>query len=650
MTPSRHRDVRQEKNIPAAVTTKHLNANTFQHFSMYDKKTWVILTICGSLLVANFYYMNKDQQARAELRAREEALQKTISPDKDPAAVTTAGLTIEPPPPPTEEELVVLENDKMSFTLTSIGGGVKFADFKTEFEVGSKTTQVRANRFGSGPIGAIAGAGENLENISYAYKAEESVPNKKAVFIAKLSSGLIAKKTFSLNVGPEVGAPYLLSFDLQLENASANAINLNQWSIFIGEAAPTYQAEVGQQTGFFWHENGKMNFKDGSSFKGGMFGSEKATQTSGSTELVEYAGVTSQFFATVLRAKEPAVTNVWAKPSLVTLPNIGTKPVTSVRAGMQLPPTTLNPHEPKTLSYLVFIGPKHNDMLRKMDKHWGSGWGDVMQYGWFDIVSRTLNWVLNAYHGVLDGIAKNWSWGLSIIFLTITVRAVIWPLHAKSTRTMKRMSKLQPEMAKLKEKYADDPNKLNTEMMGLYKTFGINPLGGCLPMFIQIPIFFGFYRMLQYAVELRGQSFLWVNDLSQPDTLMHISGVPLNILPIVMAITSFLQIQMTPKTGDKMQQNMIKFMPFMFFFFCYNFASALALYWTTQNIFSIGQTWLMNKIPEPELKARVITGKKSWVQRAADRQAEIQRERKAGQQGMKDVTPDPKKKRPRTGG
>ena len=214
------------------------------------------------------------------------------------------------------------------------------------------------------------------------------------------------------------------------------------------------------------------------------------------------------------------------------------------------------------------------------------------------------------------------------------------------------MSKLQPEMAKIKEKYADDPNKINTETMGLYKKYGINPLGGCLPMLIQIPIFFGFYRMLQYAVELRGHSFLWVSDLSQPDTLMHLSflgNLPLNLLPIVMAITSFLQIRMTPQTGDATQQKIMMFMPFMFFFFCYNFASALALYWTTQNIFSIGQTWLMNKIPEPELVARSGSGKKSWAQRMAERQAEMQRQRKqGGANEMKDVTP--KKRPPRTGG
>jgi len=614
---------------------------------MYDKKTWVILTICGSLLAANFYYMNKNQQAEAARLAAQQKLEKTVEPGKDPAAVTTAELTVEPPPPPTEEELVVLENEKVAFTLSTIGGGVKYADFKTEFEVGSTTTRVRANRFAPGPIGAIAGAGEALENVSYAFKAEDSVPGKKAVFIAKLPSGLIAKKTFSLVESTDAGAPYLLNFDLQLENSATIAVNLNQWSVFIGEAAPTYQAEVGQQTGVFWLENGSMNFRD-NSFKDWWFQSSRESFRSSSARPVQYAGVTNQFFATLIRPKDPEVTTVWAKKTDVHLPS-QPKTVTSVRAGLQLPPVVLNPREPKTVSYLIFIGPKHNDMLRKMEKYWGPGWGDVMQYGWFGIVSRTLNWTLNFYHRAIDGVAKNWAWGLAIIFLTITVRAVIWPLHAKSTHTMKRMAKLQPEMAKIKEKYPDDPNKLNTEMMGLYKTYGINPLGGCLPMFIQIPIFFGFYRMLQYAVELRGQSFLWVNDLSQPDTLMHIAGIPLNILPIVMAISSFLQIRMTPMTGDKMQQNIIKFMPFMFFFFCYNFASALALYWTTQNIFSIGQTWLMNKVPEPELKARPVSNKKSWVQRAAERQQQIQKERKDSQ-GMKDVTPDKKKRPPRTGG
>ncbi len=621
---------------------------------MYDRKTWAVLALCGGLLAANLYYSSQNNAALAAERARQESVQKSPAPQPETVTTTTAELTVETPPPPTEEETVILESKEVLFTLTNIGGGIKHAEFKNQFQVGSKSTLVQVNHYGAGPIGGLAGAGETLENVPYAYKADESVPGKKAVFIAKLASGLIAKKTFSLVESDKVGSPYLLDFELKLENAATNAINLNQWSLFLGESAPTYQAEVGDQTGFFWRADGSINFEAGTGFKGGMFGSAKSIMKSDGEKPVEFAGVTNQFFTTVVRPKEPSITEVWAKPTEVKLTK-DSATITSVRAGLQLPPATLSPRELKTLSYLIFIGPKDNTMLRKMDGIWGDGWGDVMQYGWFSVVSRTLNFLLNTFHSLLDGVAKKWAWGLAIILLTITVRIVIWPLHAKSTHTMKRMAKLQPEMAKIKEKYADDPNKINTETMGLYKKYGINPLGGCLPMFIQIPIFFGFYRMLQYAVELRGQGFLWVDDLSQPDTLMHLEflgGLPLNILPIVMAISSFLQIRMTPMTGDPMQQKIIMFMPFMFFFFCYNFASALALYWTTQNIFSIGQTWLMNKVPEPELKARAVSDKKGFVQRMAERQAEMEKAKKQGGGGMRDVTPDAKKKPrpPRTGG
>ena len=618
---------------------------------MYDRKTWIVLVLCSALLAANLYFSGQNQKAEAARIAREQAAKAAATPPSDPAVSPEAGLTVEAPPPATDEELIVLQNEKVAYTLTNIGGGIKYAEFKDEYEVGSKTVRVRANRYGNGPIGAIAGAGETLENIPYSYKADESIEGLKAVFIARHPSGLIAKKTFTLNQGDKPGASYLIDFDLKLENTTAAAVNLSQWSLFLGESAPLYQSEFAQQTGFFWREDGEIHFKDGAAFKGGWFSSAKSVIPSPPDHVVEFAGVTNQFFTTVLRPRQPAVATVWAKPEMITLQQ-GAKPLTSVRAGLHLPSTNLEPRVPTDFQYRIFIGPKHNPMLRKMDKHWGDGWGDVMQYGWFWWVSRPLNWLLNSYHNLLDSVAKNWSWGLAIILLTITVRIFIWPLHAKSTRTMKRMSKLQPEMTKLKEKYGDDPNKLNTEMMGLYRKFGINPLGGCLPMLLQIPIFFGFYRMLQFAVELRHEKFLWVADLSQPDTLTTIVGIPINILPIVMGITSFLQILITPKTGDKMQQRIMLFMPLIFFFFCYNFASALALYWTTQNIFSIGQTWLMNKMPEPELKPRKDGGKKSWVQRMAERQAEMQKMRDKGiTPGMRDVTPEPKKKRPpRTGG
>jgi YidC/Oxa1 family membrane protein insertase len=636
---------------------------------MYDRKTWVAIALCGALLALNFYYSSKTSLEQKALRESEEVAKKNAAPPAEVAVKPVVEAATELPPAPATEETVLLETPEVVFTLTNIGGGIKQAAFKNQFQVGKKSALVELNHFGAGPVGGLVGAGEKLENLAYTYKAEDSAPGKKAVFIAKLPSGLIAKKTFSLVESDKAGTPYLLNFELQLENAAATEINLNQWSIFLGEASPLYQDEVGPQTGFFWHENGSMLFKDTGAFKGSMWGGAAPEIVRSEAGLkIEYAGVTNQYFTTVVRPSEPQVAGVWGKTNTVKVTEISKTPtdtaraVDSVNAGLQLPSTALGAGQSKTISYLIFMGPKHNDMLRKMEASWGAGWGDLMQYGsWMQWSARPLNYVLNLYHRLFDGMAKQWAWGLAVIFLTLTVRLLIWPLHAKSTHTMKRMSKLQPEMAKIKEKYADDPSKINTETMGLYRKYGINPLGGCLPMLIQIPIFFGFYRMLQYAVELRGHGFLWVNDLSQPDTLTTLSlpfslpfigsNLAINILPIIMALSSFQQLRMTPKTGDPTQQKIMMFMPFMFFFFCYNFASALALYWTTQNIFSIGQTYLMNKVPEPELKARKVSDKKSFLQRMADRQLEMQKAKANG--GMRNVTPTDEKKKPRpprTGG
>jgi len=624
---------------------------------MYDRKTWIVLIICGILLAINLHYSAENQRKRSEQTQREQARQAATALDaapldpSAPAIATEAGLTVEAPPPP-EEQLVTLESSELIYTFTSFGGGIKHAEFKDQFEVGSDSLRVRMNRFGAGPIGGFATQnGDSLENIPYAFSEKESIPGKRVVLIGRLASGLIAKKSFSLVDSREPGAPYLLDFDLKIENTAPVALNLNQWSLFLGEASPLYQREQINHTGFFWRVDSDMSFEEATTFKGGWFSSEKSLVTS-PEEAIGYAGVANQFFTTSLRPREAAATTLWARPETVTLAD-GGAPLQAVRAGLRLPSVSLDPGAQHDISYRLFIGPKHNRMLRQM----GGGWGDIMQYGWFWWVSLPLNWLLNSLHDIFDGIAKNWSWGLAIIFLTLVVRTLIWPLHAKSTRTMKRMSKLQPEMAKLKEKYPNDPNKLNQEMMGLYRKFGINPLGGCLPMLLQIPIFFGFFKMLQSAVELRHQGFLWVQDLSQPDTLGYVMGIPVNILPIVMGITSFIQIAITPKTGDKMQQRVIMFMPLIFFIFCYNFAAALALYWTTQNLFSIGQTWLMNKIPEPELKAKAVSGKKTWVERMAEKQAELQKlqqQRNAATGGkpgaMRDVTPDKKKRPPKTGG
>jgi YidC/Oxa1 family membrane protein insertase len=168
------------------------------------------------------------------------------------------------------------------------------------------------------------------------------------------------------------------------------------------------------------------------------------------------------------------------------------------------------------------------------------------------------------------------------------------------------MQALSPKMQELREKYKDDPTKMNQELMRLYKDYGINPVGGCLPMLIQIPIFFGLFTMLRQAVELRNANFFWIHDLSQPDTVAHIAllgyNIPLNVLPLIMAATSFWMTHLTPKSGDPTQQRMMMFMPIIFIVFCYNFAAALALYYTTQNLLTVLQLYINQRQPMPTLQ------------------------------------------------
>ena len=624
---------------------------------MYDRKTWVVLAICGVLIALNIYFSPKTPPTPASKSATAENIfSDTAAP---------AGLSVETPPPPTSEEIIVLENDEVAFTLTNIGAGIKYVEFKKHKDVTDKTKYVRINSHGGGPIGGLIDSNQNLDNTSFSYLADQSTPGKSAVYIQTLSSGLIVKKTYSLETSEIPGQHFFINLSLAIQNTNKTNFELSDYSLYLGTSAPLYEKERPTHTGFFWYENNEMHFEAATAFKGGWFSSARTTITSKSEDPIVYAGVTDQFFTTVVRPQKPEITQVWGKPKQVRLTKDGLA-LSAVRAAISLPETKLTPATPTVLEYKIYTGPKANTTLRKLDnnKSVGQGWGDVMQYGWFWFVSRPLNWLLNFLHSGIDNFSTTQSWGLAVICLTIIVRLCIWPLHAKSTRSMKRMSKLQPKMAELKEKYKDDPTKLNTETMGLYRKYGINPLGGCLPMFIQIPVFFGFFRMLDYAVELRGESFLWVNDLSQPDIFYTIhlpfslplfgDVIPINILPIIMAATSVIQMSMMPKTGDKMQQRIMMFMPLMFFFFCYNYASALALYWTVQNIFSIGQTYLMNKIPEPELIVRKDGGKKSWVQRMAEKQAEMQKvqAQRAKSGGMRNVTPETSKKKrpPRTGG
>ncbi|PAW59985.1 MAG: hypothetical protein B9S37_11465 [Verrucomicrobiia bacterium Tous-C3TDCM] len=630
---------------------------------MYDKKTWVVITLCSLIIGYSFYDSSKKAGILAEQRAEQariEAFNKKATDEaqakvaaENPAAVVEAEKAT-PAPVVVAENIIALDTTEVSFVLTNKGGGVKHAVLKNEYEIGDKKIPIHINQGGANPVGALTRGAFTTDALVYEYKADQSNSGKSAVFVAKSPEGLLIKKIYSIQEDQSApGAAYLLNFDVIIENDLDTPIALNQWTLALGSTGPIHAKEWPDQTTFFFHDGSSYDYVAATKFAGGWISDEKLSDER-QLAAAKLAGVCDQFFTIALQPKAPFASSVIASTYDVRFPNVE-KPLKGLSSHLRMPTVTLAKGEQNKNSFQIYMGPKDNNMLRKM----GSEWGEIMNYGWFSPISRLLNWTLHWIHAAISKMSDVWSWGISIVILTLVVRTAIWPLYNKSNRSMKRMAKLKPEMDKLKEKYSADPAKMNQEVMKMYKKYGVNPIGGCLPMLLQIPIFFGFYRMLQYAVELRHEPFLgWVTDLSQPDTIGYFMGFPINILPIIMTFTSFAQMAMMPKTGDKMQQRLMMFMPFMFLIFCYSFASALALYWTTQNIFTIFQTWITAKMPEPKLVEKPVDPtkpkKKTFMEKMMEKQEELQRAQAAKARGessdMRDVTPTKKPRPPKTGG
>ena len=616
-----------------------------------DRKAWIVISICAILLALNRHYSGENAKIQREAMLAEQAEKEEQDAQKTPAEKTPS-VTVKPRPIPEDigtEESHEIATPFSVFTLSNLEGGIVQNKFLEE-KAFSGDGLITMNDLGLNRIGAITKiSGESSEK-GY-YEPDESRKSETSItYKGSLSNNLIAQKTWTVVEEESAGSPYRLQFKLVLENTTNGEISLKDVAIFNGSAAPTYEDERPNYLNFFWNENGNYDSETTGYFSK-IFGADPTEFRTNFEQNLLFTGVENQFFATIITPEKPYPATFRAIPADVDLPESrGNKRVKAFNTYLALPNEAIPAGQSREYIFDVFMGPKNNALIRSLD----GDKGDVMDYGLFGWISRPLNWTLNKLSNLFGGQDNDWSWGWAIVVLTLIIRTFMWPLHAKSTRTMKRMSKLQPKIAALKEKYPDDPNKMNQEMMKLYRQFGVNPMGGCLPMLVQIPIFFGFYNMLQYAVELRNQPFLgWVKDLSQPDTVTFIMGLPLNILPILMAVTMVIQMQITPKTGDKMQQRIFMLMPLIFFFFCYNFASALALYWTTQNIFSIGQTWLMQKMPEPELKASKKADKKSWAQKLAEKAEEAKKQQKKGGRGQRPGKKQAKPKKPRapkTGG
>lgn len=625
-----------------------------------DRTAWIIVSICAALLGLSFYYGNdkKEQPVPPPAAIQQTAASPnpvatggaaTLASSQDATSLHTA-LSEDKVAPITltaTEEVNGKQEPFITYTFNRIGGSISGVVLHNDIVDTQKVMDhnITINEAQNRGIGELVFNIDASQDPSYdntVYKEIQRTANSVTLEGFNSARQLFISKTYTLhpvkNLEGQVlaGSKYIIRLKISLINRAAIAQDLRYMGVFGGSAYPIAKSEPNDTyTHFFYHADGSLEQEVPSYFTGGMFGNAKARVVEGPLKDLTYAGVMNQYYATIIIPQEESSgSTIYATRQEFPLAHENNTLVPGVTVALGIPNIMMPPNGMKTLTYDIYTGPKFNGYLRDLNLTYPAI-SDIMAYGWLTFLSVPMNWLLNLFHGWFS------NWGVAIICMTIVVRVLIWPLHKKSYLSMKRMSLVQPELAKLKEKYPDEPQKVNMEMMKLYQKYGINPASGCIPMLIQIPIFFAFYRVLQYSAELRGQPFcLWMTDLSLPDTVGHVFGLPINILPLIMAVTMIIQMRMTPQAGERTQRIIMNLMPLVFFFFCYNFASALALYWTTQNLISIGQTALIRRLPLPTLSP----GKKKkpgFFQKMMDQQrvALEEQQRKGKGHNMRNVTP-----------
>ncbi|HWB60652.1 MAG TPA: YidC/Oxa1 family insertase periplasmic-domain containing protein [Chthoniobacteraceae bacterium] len=552
------------------------------------------------------------------------------SPSPTPAVAAAPGGQATPPPqtvepgtvpaptpvpvlPEKTEELSA--NKAVAFTFTNHGGGIARATLLNHITDSESKKNIVLNEYGPAPVGATSD--QPVEGMDDSYTSTTGTDGTITYERTTADQIQITKKyTLPTSVG-DVNQ-YITTLDITFKNLGTQNHFQKPWFIAIGATAPVHKNDYGTYIGMDWDVKGSTKETGVSAFAGShmpIIGSPEKFEITNASPDIGWAGVHNQYFATIITPVSTPGTQVWSDriPVDILQHTAGVQSAVSrtpgvssqwwaINGALGMPGFDLAPGTPHTEKFKIYLGTREYNLLKHLD----GGQVGIMQTGWRGPISRVLLKALIWLHNWVGGYA------VAIIVLTIILKLLLWPLQNRATQSMKKMSLLNPKMAELREKYKDAPERLNQEVIKLYRAYGVNPFGGCLPMFIQLPIFFGFYAMLGTAIELRNSRFFWVHDLTQPDTIGHIPflGWPLNILPLCMAATSAWMTFMTPKSGDPSQQRMMLFTPLIFLFICYNYASGLALYMMVSNLFSVVQFIVTKNQVPPTLEKVIPPGKK----------------------------------------
>ena len=566
-----------------------------------NKTEKIVCLLLGAVLAWYiFVEMPKQSQAAADAAKAQAAAATTQMPAETPskaeavqaqqpsaseanAGASTEKAEVAPATPSVPERIVVLENDEVKLELST--WGVKKATLKKfardAGDISEENPAVEFD-FSSSPLGELGGVDGLAPNAAYEVKSQaaDSVvfANGEMTRTVTLAEGYrVSYEDVSGRAAPFSGSDNSISLGVMTMGSSKNDL--------LSVDSLDARNDKGKEE-VIHHCEGDSPLKAYlvGGLSGGCSGSQSAAGMPERTRVgvhdeQKWIAVKNRFFVAALASSSATISGFDAE--IARDMNSANYRPASVSARVRFA-------DSKDCSRLTmfYVGPKKQSLL------WDLGMRDVMEFGIWRWLCYPLVWVLNFFNNLIP------NYGVAIILLTILVRLLFWPLTHKSTVGMRKMQELQPLMKEIQKKYKDNPQRLQQETWALYKKKKVNPMSSCLPMLVQIPVFIALFNVLRSAVELRYAPFLWISDLSEPEALFA-SWFPfggLNILPILMAVSTGLQSAFTPTAGDKSQQKMMMiFMPLMMLVMFYSFPSALSLYWFLSNLFSIVQMWIIRR-------------------------------------------------------
>ena len=531
----------------------------------------VAFLLMGLVLFVSQYVYKPPVPAKPPAKAPVAAETKAPEPVKPAAAPAPVAAPVAGQVAAEKEQDLTIETDLYKIVFSNRGATVRSWTLKKFKDSAGKPLDL--------VNGAVLGLVDAPFSLVFAEGHKPSVNLNQALFVAKPSADGLGVdyefsdgKTTCRKAFEFTHASYISKFHSEVTDNGAPLAHMIEWRGGFGDQS-VVNADAAQHSVYYDLSDSKLRVKTGKDAKKGVVTAKGS---------YSFAGLEDAFFASVFLPADNSTVEIDTYGD--NLPR-GPEKKQDLHVGVAVGGDSAN-------RFSLFAGPKDVDLLNTVDPKLKQ----LIDWGWFGVIAKPLFLVMKV-------INSDWihNWGWTIVFTTIAINLLLLPLRFSSMKSARKMQTLQPQIAAINAKYKKvsirDPKNAekNQEVMDLYKKHGVNPVGGCLPMIIQLPFFYAFYKVLAVAIQLRGAPWLWVSDLSQPEHLA------IRLLPTIMIVTQFFMQKMTPNpSADPSQQKMMMFMPLILGFFFYYQSSGLVLYWLTSNVVGIGTQYFINRLsPAP---------------------------------------------------